>query len=119
MGLTIEQWWELTPREARKHFNAYERRIQSQVQIMDTTNHVLGRYIGIAVNNPKHYPSSPMSERSYEQVLRLDGGDSEMDDIDEAKINALFGNLARTATKTQPAPEKPAESEISGNNNEL
>jgi len=38
---------------------AYEERQEEQMEIQDALNHLLGRYIGYAVNDPKKYPKKP------------------------------------------------------------
>lgn len=71
----------------------------------DTSNYILGKYIMIAVNAPRKYPSEPVSR------ARSDGSeqdDSQMTEADQAKLNALLGAFAQKAN-TLPATNEEAE----------
>lgn len=70
----------------------------------DTSNFMLGKYIMLAVNDPKKYPREPVSVKSAEEN---DG--KEMTLEDEAKINALLGAFAQKTDKLPSADEKAQE----------
>lgn len=63
--------------------------------MMDTSNYMLGRYIAVAVNDPKKYPRQPASQRAN---LEEEDGE-QMTEEDEARINALMGAFAKKADK--------------------
>jgi hypothetical protein len=87
----------LTPREARKYFDAYKIKKEREFQMTDTTNYILGKYISLAVNDPKKYPKKPASlDKSDEQ--------GQMTEADEAQINAFLGALA-SKSENIPSPE--------------
>jgi len=48
----------------------FNRRLEYERQGQDALNHLLGRYVGIAVNNPKKYPKEPYlsDERKRESI---------------------------------------------------
>lgn len=106
IGLTIDQWWQLTPREGRLYFSAYRKRLEREFKARDTANFILGKYIGIAVNAPKKYPHEPMSAGEFNEP---EENQTLMDETDEAKINALFGAFSAKADKLPSATEKSQE----------
>lgn len=61
MGLTYEQYWSdtMTPNLLVKYANAYARKRQSELEMIDATNHQLGRYIAFAFHAPDKYPKNP------------------------------------------------------------
>ena len=62
---------------------------------MDFSNFMLGRYVMLAVNDPKNYPSEPISADMPD-----DNQDQEqMDSTDEARLNAMMNALAARATQ--------------------
>lgn len=54
---------------------------------------MLGKYIMIAVNNPKKYPREPVG------ITTANEESGQMTEEDEAKINALMGAFAKNANK--------------------
>ena len=54
----------MTPKIFKKYINAYKR----QKDDMDALNYDLGIYIGLAVNNPKKYPTKPYSQTETQQL---------------------------------------------------
>ena len=48
----------------------FNQKLDYERQFQDALNHTLGRYIGIAVNNPKKYPKEPYlaEERKRENI---------------------------------------------------
>ena len=105
IGLTIDAWWNLTPREAQVYFRAYEKKQERQLQMADTANYILGKYVMMAVNKPGSYPDEPLSLKRAKESAN---GDDQMTDEDEAKINAIMGAFAAKA-KRLPAIEAEAE----------
>lgn len=86
--------------------------------MIDTSNFMLGRYIGLAVNNPKKYPKHPLSQDSDLEEDQNDG--NQMTAEDEAKINAMMGAFAKKANKlpemtAATETEEAKESEDAGN----
>lgn len=71
----------------------------------DTTNYMLGRYIMIAVNNPKKYPEEPVSKASLIEEDEETG--DQMTEEDEARLSALMGSFASKANALQAAKEEP------------
>ena len=69
------------------------------MRLADASNFMLGRYIMIAVNDPKHYPKEPLAAKN-----ELDDKEGSMDEFDEAKINAMMAAFAQKPVKL-PSPE--------------
>lgn len=65
MGLTLDYYWNLTPIEFKKHCEAYEKKQENDMLKQDVLNHILGQYIAIAVNDPKHYPKKPYLTKHF------------------------------------------------------
>lgn len=74
----------MTPKDFQKYVEAYEEKLKEQ----DTLNWILGKYIGIAVNNPKKYPNSPLLRRE-EEKSNIEMTGEEM----EAKIKQINKTL--------------------------
>ncbi|MBQ1310178.1 MAG: hypothetical protein IIY54_10755 [Ruminococcus sp.] len=72
---------------------------------------MLGKYIMIAVNDPKKYPREPASQSAAPET-----GDGQMTEEDQAKLNAMMEAFARRAeslptvtTEDETAKEKEPE----------
>lgn len=77
----------------------------------DSLNFALGKYVLLAFNDPKKYPNAPFTD-GMKEGTPADLDDHQMDAVDEAKINALFGGFAKKAKKNAtPEPER----KLSGN----
>ena len=62
MGLTLDYYWKLNPKQYAKHCKMYLKKEEQNAKTMDSLNHILGQYVGYAVNNPKEYPKHPALE---------------------------------------------------------
>jgi hypothetical protein len=60
----------LTPRQFTKHISVYKKKQRERVSEVDTLNHALGQYIGIAINDPKKYPKKPYSNEQKIDTLK-------------------------------------------------
>lgn len=80
--MKLEEYWSLTPNEFKKYFEAFELKEKNKVIEIDSLNHLLGKYIAYAVNEPKKYPKEPflkdisttkktsMSEEEMAEVIK-------------------------------------------------
>lgn len=66
VGLDLHYFWTLNPKQWAKYVKVFNEKEQQRLKEVDTLNYVLGKYIGIAVNDPKHYPSKPFSQKNTE-----------------------------------------------------
>lgn len=66
MGLTLDYYWRLTPKQYAKHCKMYLKKEEQDVKIMDRLNHILGQYVGIAFHNGKQYPKKPFLDGTTE-----------------------------------------------------
>lgn len=87
MGLDLEYYWRLTPNQFKKHYEGYRVRIENEAKMKDQLNHILGMYIGFAVNEPSKYPNKPHLMKQ-EQLREMT--DDEMERKVE-RLNKLFG----------------------------
>lgn len=80
MGLDLHYFWSLDVKQLKKHIKVYNQREQERIRETDALNHLLGKYIGYAFNDPKHYPKepftheksqlNPMTDEEMEQMAR-------------------------------------------------
>ena len=71
--------------------DGYQERLNQEVQTRDRLNHMLGNYIGIAVNDPKHYPKKPF--------LTKDKNEGKTDEARERYVRAMYGRHKRKKGK--------------------
>jgi hypothetical protein len=68
----------------------------------DTSNYMLGKYIMLAVNNPKKYPSKPVSA-TYTAPDEDEDSSEQMTDEDRARLDAIMGAFAQRANSLPSA----------------
>ncbi|CAM3608170.1 hypothetical protein ERUR111494_02580 [Erysipelothrix urinaevulpis] len=61
MGLNLDYYWSLNPKQFQKHYDAYNSQVRERVEYDDFINHMLGRYVMIAVHDPENYPEEPFT----------------------------------------------------------
>ncbi len=85
IGLNLHYFWSLTPKQFKNHIKAYYEREKNRVIEEDMLNHLLGKYIAIAFNEPKNYPKkSFLSRATIENEIMTD------DDMEKmAKYNTI------------------------------
>ena len=66
IGLDLDYFWKLNPKQWAKHVKVYNEKEKERLKEVDMFNYVLGKYIGWAVNDPKHYPTKPYAEKDTE-----------------------------------------------------
>ena len=64
IGLDLHYFWSLTPKQWAKHIKVFNQKEHQRIREADALNHILGKYIAYAVNDPKHYPSNPFTEKN-------------------------------------------------------
>ena len=64
IGLDLHYFWSLNPKQWSKYVKVFNEKEKQRLKEVDTLNHILGKYIGFAVNDPKHYPSRPFTEKN-------------------------------------------------------
>jgi hypothetical protein len=67
------EFWQMSPRQIRACSDGYSERQKRQVELADVLNHVLGKYISVAFNNPKKYPKEPILAKENAQPEFLTG----------------------------------------------
>jgi len=70
IGVDLETYWTETPNQFRKHIDVYLEKEKMRAKEMDVNNYNLGKYIALAVNDPKKYPRKPFlaeRERDFEK----------------------------------------------------
>lgn len=58
-GWQMEKYWEITPKEFLKYLEVYKNMEENRAREMDYNNFNLGKYVNLAINNPKNYPKKP------------------------------------------------------------
>lgn len=64
IGLDLHYFWSLNPKQWAKHVKVFNEKEVERLKEIDTLNYLLGKYIGWAVNDPKHYPKQPFTEKN-------------------------------------------------------
>lgn len=84
IGLDLHYFWSLTPKQWIKHIKVFNEKEKEKIKEKDIFNHMLGQYIGWAVNDPKNYPKKPFMEKE-EKVKH-----SSIEEMEKmARINTL------------------------------
>lgn len=63
IGLDLHYFWTLTPKQWEKYVKVFNEKEKQRIKEVDTLNHLLGKYVAYGVNDPKHYPSKPFTEK--------------------------------------------------------
>lgn len=63
IGLDLHYFWTLTPKQWEKYVKVFNEKEKQRLKEVDTLNYLLGKYVAYGVNNPKHYPSKPFTEK--------------------------------------------------------
>lgn len=79
IGLDLDYFWSLNPKQWAKHIKVFNIKEKNRVKEMDTLNYILGKYIGFAINDPKHYPRKPFLDNERKELQPL--SDNEMEKI--------------------------------------
>ena len=85
IGLDLHYFWSLNVKQFMKHIKVYNQKEKERIQEIDSLNHVLGKYIGWAINDPKHYPKKPYSDKSTEPLRKMSIDEMEK----QARINTM------------------------------
>lgn len=64
IGLSLPYYWSLNPKQWLKYVKVYNEKEKQRIEEQDALNYVLGKYIAYAVNDPKHYPSKPFTQKT-------------------------------------------------------
>lgn len=64
IGLDLHYFWSLNPKQWAKHVEIFNKKEQQRLRETDLLNHILGKYIAYAFNDPKHYPDKPFTEKN-------------------------------------------------------
>ncbi len=64
IGLDLHYFWTLNPKQWAKHIKVFNEKEEARLREVDTFNYILGKYIAYAVNDPKHYPDKPFTDKN-------------------------------------------------------
>ena len=67
--MSLDEYWNLNGRQLEKHLEAYKKRKEEHLKEQDFLNHLLGRYIAYAFNDPKKYPKKPFLEKTNKHAM--------------------------------------------------
>lgn len=63
IGLNLHYFWTLNPKQWEKYVKVFNEKEKQRLKEVDTLNYLLGKYVAYGVNDPKHYPSKPFTEK--------------------------------------------------------
>lgn len=63
IGLTLSYFWSLNPKQWVKHIKVFNEKEKQRIEETDMFNYILGKYVAYAVNDPKHYPNKPFTQK--------------------------------------------------------
>lgn len=63
IGLDLHYFWSLNPKQWEKYVKVFNEKEKQRLKEVDTLNYLLGKYVAYGVNDPKHYPSKPFTEK--------------------------------------------------------
>lgn len=63
IGLDLHYFWTLNPKQWEKYVKVFNEKEKQRLKEIDILNYALGKYISIGVNDPRHYPTKPFSEK--------------------------------------------------------
>ena len=66
IGLDLHYFWTLNPKQWFKYVKVFNEKEKERLTEIDTFNYILGKYVAYAVNDPKHYPSKPFTQKNTE-----------------------------------------------------
>jgi len=88
----MELFWEIQPVRFEQLLKAYNEINKNRAMEVDFQNYLLGKYIGFAVNNPKHYPKKPfLYEEPKKEVMTAE----EMEEMMRRNTIALGGIIKK------------------------
>ena len=77
IGLDLHYFWSLDVKQYIKHIKVYNQKQKQRIQEIDGLNHILGKYIAFAFNDPKHYPREPFTSKNNTELKPM--SDEEME----------------------------------------
>ena len=97
LGLTLSEYWDMTPKQFEKYFNAYNKRQALALKQADLVAYLNGKYSSFAFNAPKKYPSKPYLQDAELEPKKTVGNEvmtiSEMERIMRANTIKLGGTI--------------------------
>lgn len=88
IGLTLKEFWELTPNQYKKYLSAFKRKKEDYLKEQDYLNNLLGQYIAYAFNEPSKYPKPFLMKKEKENVTM---SSEEMERIAQKNSELLKG----------------------------
>ncbi len=89
IGLDLHYFWSLNPKQFEKYIKIYEKKEKNRIIEKDMFNHMLGKYISFAFNDPKHYPDKNFL--SIEEKIEMT--DDEMEKMARKNTIAMGGAI--------------------------
>lgn len=90
IGLSLHEFWLLTPKQFEKHIKVYTKKKREDMEEVDMLNWVLGKYIAYSFNEPKKYPKKPMLGTSANTTMSVE----EMEDIAKRNCMKMGGDIS-------------------------
>lgn len=86
----LDTYWNMQPIRFEKYIKAYAQRKELEAKEVDAMNYSLGKYIAIAVNQPKRYPKKPFL---YKEEVKKEMTIEEMERIMQDNTIKLGGQI--------------------------
>lgn len=65
--MSLQEYWLITPKQLEKYVEVYKQKEVFRAKEIDAHNFNLGKYIAVAVNDPKKYPKKPFLAEAKEE----------------------------------------------------
>lgn len=88
IGLDLLYFWHLTPKQFNKYVTVYNEKEKNRLIEQDFLNHILGKYICFAFNDPKKYPKKSFLSKEKELVVMTD---EEMEEMAKRNVRMMGG----------------------------
>ncbi len=88
IGLDLNYFWDLTPKQFKKHLDVFVERKKEEAREVDAQNYLLGKYMAYAVNDPKSYPEKPFMTEKRQEIMT----DEEMERM-AIRLNKKFNAI--------------------------
>lgn len=104
VGLSIEQYWDLNPKQFEKYIKVYIENEKKRLREADTNNFNLGKYIAYAVNDPKKYPRKPfledkLNKMEMDEVVGREMSVEEMEEMMKRNTIILGGKIKKNGKR--------------------
>lgn len=77
VDLDLNTYWHLNPNQFNKYVNVYNKKQKQEIELQDSLNYLLGKYVAFAFNDVKHFPKKPFLEDSSKPMKEMTADEME------------------------------------------